>query len=144
MILWPGIYKLTEEMAELTVELAKLAAYPHGGPHPDGKGDIVQRVEKEMADVSAILQWFEHFNRLNVSVDRVEGKWARYSDWLLTGQMQGIEVRTPVSDITNSPSPAVAMRGRGVPYDWHDIDTEKPPPLPYSPQKLELEFEEEA
>ena len=111
-IRWPGIHKLVEEMAELTTELAKLAAYPLGN-HPDGKGWLIQRVADEMADVQAIVQWFENNNvEIVVDEDRIQDKYDLYSKWHEHHGMQGIVVEVSVN--TRGDSDSLRVVGGGV------------------------------
>lgn len=83
---WTGIKKLAEEMAELATVLAKLEAYPDGR-HPDEAehGDLILRIEDEMGDVYAALDYFV----TNVNPDRVRQrrtlKGVRFRRWRLPG-----------------------------------------------------------
>lgn len=56
---WRGIKKLQEEMGELAQELAKLSVCPDG-KHWDNaeKGPLIQRVEDELGDVMAAIDYF--------------------------------------------------------------------------------------
>lgn len=85
-IFWRGIFKLQEEMAELGTELGKAGAFPVG-PHPDGKGDLKSRIEDEVADVYAALDYLVDNNDL--SILRVTGrrvaKLKQYETWGLSG-----------------------------------------------------------
>lgn len=51
-----GISKLIEELSELIVDLAKKQAFPTG-KHPDGRGDINERIQNGMADVEAAIEF---------------------------------------------------------------------------------------
>ena len=51
-----GLSKLTEECGELLQVTGKLMAYPEG-THPDGKGDLYLRLEEEMADALAAIEF---------------------------------------------------------------------------------------
>ena len=66
---YKGMYKLIEEMGELNQALGKLCAYP-GGHHPDeitkGRKPIINRVEDEIADVLAALNFFVETNGLDI------------------------------------------------------------------------------
>lgn len=48
-----GLAKLLEELGELSQVAAKRLAYFHTSEHPDGAGNLNERMEAEMADVSA-------------------------------------------------------------------------------------------
>ena len=48
-----GLAKLLEELGELAQVAAKRLAYFHTSTHPDGAGDLNDRMQKEMGDVSA-------------------------------------------------------------------------------------------
>lgn len=84
--LWHGIHKLTEEMGELLCELGKVGAFPRGD-HPDGKGPMKERIEKEVADVLAACDYFIEVNKLNMReiADREVRKLDLYKKWGLTG-----------------------------------------------------------
>lgn len=67
--------KLMEEIGELQIELgqlqqvvAKLVAYPDGN-HPDGAGPLHQRLEDEMGDVQASIDYV--IRRLNLNKIRI-------------------------------------------------------------------------
>jgi NTP pyrophosphatase (non-canonical NTP hydrolase) len=66
---WPGLAKLAEECGELLQVIGKLAAYPDGGDHPDGQGPLRQRLEDELADVSAAMEFVLQANA-DVLVER--------------------------------------------------------------------------
>lgn len=89
---WVGIFKLIEECNELGTIAAKLCAYPNAC-HPDGKGDLIARLKDEMADVMAIIQWFEHTHDLNVDLKRIEYKFNLFEKWNqgIDGYMQGLQ-----------------------------------------------------
>lgn len=53
---WPGLAKLAEECGELQQVIGKLLAYPTG-PHPDGGDPLTRRLEDEMADVAAAIDF---------------------------------------------------------------------------------------
>lgn len=79
---WPGLAKLAEECGELTQVIGKIVAYPDG-PHPDGT-DLVERLRKEMGDVTAALGYVEDANVLDKDkaiTDRVRAKLARFWRW---------------------------------------------------------------
>lgn len=51
-----GLSKLIEECGEVMQIAGKLLAYPDG-KHPDGKGDLRRRLEDELADLGAAIQF---------------------------------------------------------------------------------------
>lgn len=83
---WLGYYKLVEETSELGTELGKLGPFPDG-VHPDGKGDLVERIENEIADVLAASTYFVEENAFDIPriTARVHQKLALYRQWGLTG-----------------------------------------------------------
>lgn len=86
---WTGIKKLAEEMAELATVLAKLEAYPDG-QHPDEAehGPLIGRIEDEMADVYAALDYFV----TNVNPERVRQRRTRKGVRFRRWRLPGIEV----------------------------------------------------
>jgi hypothetical protein len=50
-----GLVKLLEELGELAQVNAKKLAYFHTDDHPDGAGSLRERMEAEMADVTAAM-----------------------------------------------------------------------------------------
>lgn len=52
-----GLAKLLEELGELAQVAAKRLAYFHTSTHPDGAGDLNDRMQKEMADVRAASEF---------------------------------------------------------------------------------------
>lgn len=52
-----GRAKLTEECGELLQVLGKIMQYPNTDEHPDGKGSLRIRLQEEMADVYAALEF---------------------------------------------------------------------------------------
>lgn len=81
---WRGVWKLIEEMSELTTELAKLGPFP-SGKHPGRDRNLKKTIEEELADVHAALGYFVRVNKLNVSVDRFNDKTKKFNKWGLTG-----------------------------------------------------------
>lgn len=61
---WKALTKVQEEMCELGVELAKLAAFP-SGTHPGRKKSLIPSVEDECADVLNAVEFFIERNGLN-------------------------------------------------------------------------------
>jgi len=49
-----GLNKLMEECGEVIQVAAKLSAYPDGN-HPDGAGNLMDRLEDEIADAAAAM-----------------------------------------------------------------------------------------
>lgn len=61
---WRALNKVQEEMCELGVELAKLAAFPSGN-HPGRKKNLIPSVEDECADVLNAIDFFIERNGLD-------------------------------------------------------------------------------
>lgn len=83
---WRGIGKVIEECGELGQVLGKLIPFPDGN-HPDGNGDLCARVEREIADVYAALDYFVETNGLNrreIMTCRL-AKLSKFRGWGLTG-----------------------------------------------------------
>lgn len=81
---WRGIFKLVEEVGELLQVLGKLGAFPTG-EHPDGGPPLRDRLEAELADVQAAIEYFRVENKLKRLPERTEGKLKRFFGWVLTG-----------------------------------------------------------
>jgi hypothetical protein len=84
---WKGIFKLIEEMGELSQLLGKAGPFPRMG-HPDGRGEARERLPKEIADVYAALDYFVETNLPQCGNDitsRRKQKLNQYRDWGLTG-----------------------------------------------------------
>lgn len=133
--LWNGIHKAQEECAELGQVLAKLAAYP-SGQHPDRILDpslppLMRRVEDELADVLAAVQWFigYHRGRLDTSriLSRIMTKHMSFDEWHMQGVLtivdehyvtEGHDIpdpsNSPVNDIITSSLMAMAT---GKPFE---------------------------
>lgn len=62
---WPGFAKLLEEDGELAQVIGKILAFPEGGEHPDEEGDLTERLENEMADLQAAIDYTSQACRLN-------------------------------------------------------------------------------
>ncbi len=60
-----GLAKLLEELGELAQVAAKRLAYFHTSTHPDGAGDLNERMEAEMADVAAACAFVQQQFGLN-------------------------------------------------------------------------------
>lgn len=83
---WKGIAKLNEECGEVVQIIGKLMAYPNG-QHPDGEGDLKQRLGDELADVQAAIEYFVFRNpideiRLN---KRRKKKFKQFCKWEMAG-----------------------------------------------------------
>ena len=84
--LWLGCWKLQEEAGEVGQLIGKLGPFPVGD-HPDKKGPIGPRLELEIGDLYAALDYFvsENFpNAERINEQRVE-KFAKFKQWGLTG-----------------------------------------------------------
>lgn len=81
-----GIHKLTEECGEVLQLLGKLGAFPQG-EHPDGKGDLILRLEDELADLAAAIEYFTFVNKLNDNriIERGCQKLKLFKEWGLSG-----------------------------------------------------------
>lgn len=60
-----GRAKLTEECGELLQVLGKILQYPDTNNHPDGAGSLRQRLESEMGDVLAAIDFTIHKMQLD-------------------------------------------------------------------------------
>lgn len=78
-----GLTKLVEECGELVQIAAKRIAYPHIEDHPDGKGSIFIRLEDEIADVLAAIDFVVVMNELDFAAItmRREQKQKRFLEW---------------------------------------------------------------
>ncbi len=78
-----GIAKLIEECGELLQVLGKKLAYYTTDDHPDGAGPLTQRLEKEMADVYAAMDFVRGTLGLNgVAIEaRRSDKLATFERW---------------------------------------------------------------
>lgn len=82
---WPGVAKAVEEAGELGQVLGKIVAFPflkEGELHPDGRS-LVHRLEDEIGDVQAILEYIIVMNGLNTAsiVNRRNAKLDRFKAW---------------------------------------------------------------
>lgn len=77
-----GLTKLVEECGELIQVAAKKIQYPDE-QHPDGKGCLLDRLEDELSDVLAAIDFVMDTLRLDrVSVDTRRGKkLAQFQNW---------------------------------------------------------------
>lgn len=79
-----GIWKVIEEAGELLQQLGKLGAFPSGA-HPDGQGNLRDRVVGEAVDLSAALAYFANRNEMKLKGQRYEYKLDRFHEWGLSG-----------------------------------------------------------
>lgn len=90
---WPGLAKLVEECGEVQQVVGKLMALDGNAPgdfymHWDGT-DIKDRLQDELADVQAVIEFVRDKNRQLDSVHfnrRVAMKLARFNTWHDLGQ----------------------------------------------------------
>jgi hypothetical protein len=77
-----GLAKLVEEAGEVLQLAGKLLAYP-SGVHPDGDGDLYERLEKEVADLQAASQFVIKANQLDTAAirERCWSKLNRFDRW---------------------------------------------------------------
>lgn len=59
-----GLAKLIEECGEVIQVAAKLLAFP-SGDHPDGAGNLHERLEDELGDLRAAIQFVIETHRLD-------------------------------------------------------------------------------
>lgn len=78
-----GLAKLLEELGELSQVAAKRLAYFHTSTHPDGAGDLNERMEAEMADVAAAMAFVQQQFGLNVQAidSRAYAKLELFQQW---------------------------------------------------------------
>jgi len=83
---WQGIFKVLEECGELSTVLGKLGPYPDGN-HPDGAGNLIDRLQDELGDVLAACTYFAQINNLDLEyiAKRKAKKEETYKGWILTG-----------------------------------------------------------
>lgn len=78
-----GLAKLLEELAELAQVSAKKLAYMETDKHPDGAGSMKERLEDEMGDVLAAIDFVAI--KLDLDYARIEGrkleKLITYQEW---------------------------------------------------------------
>lgn len=85
-IKWKGLYKLVEECGEVLQIAGKLGPFPNGS-HPDGKGDMKERLEDELADLAAAMHYVSEENGLDAQriSERAQMKLDQFREWGLTG-----------------------------------------------------------
>jgi NTP pyrophosphatase (non-canonical NTP hydrolase) len=78
----PGYAKLSEECGELVQMVGKIMAYPDG-EHPDGKGNLDERFQDELADVSAAIEYVILSNKIKKGRfdKRKKMKLERFARW---------------------------------------------------------------
>lgn len=83
---WNGIGKLVEECGEVLQLAGKAIPFPVG-PHPDGQGEIKDRITLELADLIAAASYFIQTNGLDIDAieERSKVKLQRFIDWKLSG-----------------------------------------------------------
>lgn len=62
---WPGLSKLNEEAGEVVQVIGKIMGTGGDTTHWDGAGDLKTRLEEEMADVMAAIQFVSMQNHLD-------------------------------------------------------------------------------
>lgn len=79
MMFASGLAKLLEELGELS----QIAAYPNTDDHPDGAGSMRLRLEEEIGDVLAAIDFVSNKFRLNSRriLDRKAAKLERFKQW---------------------------------------------------------------
>lgn len=86
---WAGLTKVVEETSELNVELAKLQG--SGGDPNHWSGNLIPKIEDEMADTYAAMAFFLSKNP-QISLDRIEArakmKAAKFDGWHDEAQRQ--------------------------------------------------------
>lgn len=80
--IWHGLKKVTEECAELIVELMKLDAFP-SGKHPGRKRNVKLSTEDECADALAAINFFIDRNKLDrVRIEKRQAlKYKKFAKW---------------------------------------------------------------
>jgi NTP pyrophosphatase (non-canonical NTP hydrolase) len=78
-----GLVKLSEECGELVQIIAKKIAYCLTDEHPDGKGSMQERLQDEMADVYAALDFVAKRNNFDIEAmqKRHKAKLALFQQW---------------------------------------------------------------
>lgn len=80
---FPGLSKLTEEMAETQVEIGKIIGAQTLGDHWDERGKLRTRLEHEIADTLAAQQFVAEKNGLNLKAiqKRAAKKLDKFHKW---------------------------------------------------------------
>jgi len=78
-----GLNKLIEETGELLQVAGKKLAYYDTDEHPDGQGSLKERMEDEIADVLAIIEFVtQEFKLDNKKINqRIQAKLNLYRAW---------------------------------------------------------------
>jgi NTP pyrophosphatase (non-canonical NTP hydrolase) len=79
---WPGLSKLIEECGEVIQVAGKLLGANGDPNHWDGS-DLRLRLQEELADLTAAIQFVEHRNDLDGGViwDRTHSKLRKFDTW---------------------------------------------------------------
>lgn len=98
-----GVAKLIEECGELQQILGKKLAYWYTDEHPDGAGPISKRIEQEMGDVLAAIEFCAEMlglDRLRIELRRA-GKRDLFGTWQeqLDNNDMGLDHRTAVEEL---------------------------------------------
>lgn len=77
-----GLNKLVEEAGEAIQVVGKILSFGLG-PHPDGKGDLKERLEDELADLMAAIRLVRGKFRLDMDrmAEREDMKLRRFREW---------------------------------------------------------------
>lgn len=79
----PGVAKFTEETGEALKEIGKIQGIGHMGNHWDGKGELKTRLENELADVWASIDYLTQENGLDKErmKKRSKAKMKKFMTW---------------------------------------------------------------
>lgn len=79
----PGFSKLIEEAGETLQEVGKIIGAASLGEHWDGKGDLKDRLEDELADLQAAILFVRKHNNLNYRKieKRIIKKFDKFERW---------------------------------------------------------------
>lgn len=80
---WPGLSKLVEEAGEVVQVIGKLMGTGGKTTHWDGKGDLKDRLEEEIADVMAACTFVVTVNKLDRDkiATRMADKLVLFHEW---------------------------------------------------------------
>lgn len=94
-----GLGKLTEELGELLQVVGKKLAYYHTDDHPDDAGSLSERMEEEMGDVLAAIDFCMDKWELNQPViyQRRNDKFNQFNSWDEDGDnnLHGVDQPAP-------------------------------------------------
>lgn len=83
-----GLVKLVEELSELIQVAAKKIHYPHTDDHPDGLGSLTTRLEDEIGDAIAAINFV--VSKFSLSKERIQERAAKklnqYYEWDREGE----------------------------------------------------------